>query len=67
MPTEIHRDEVQRFLEHGAQLIEVLHTKEYEREHLPRALHIPLTNLSHETTAALEHDRPVIVYCYDSQ
>jgi len=67
MPTAIDKSEVQRLLELGASLIEVLPSKEYEKEHLPGASNIPLTKCTHHTTAALQHDRPVIVYCYDMQ
>jgi rhodanese-related sulfurtransferase len=42
MPTAIFRDEVGRLLEEGAQLVEVLPSKEYEEEHLPGAINIPL-------------------------
>jgi rhodanese-related sulfurtransferase len=67
MPTEIHRDDVRGLLDRGAQLVEVLPSKEYEEEHLPGALSIPLKKLDRQTTARLRRDRPVIVYCYDSQ
>ena len=68
MPTPIGRDEVQRLVQaEGAQLVEVLPPDEYEDEHLPGALNIPLKTLDRETTAQLERERPVIVYCYDTQ
>ena len=66
MPTEIKREEICRMVEDGAQLVEVLPRKEYEAEHLPRAMNIPLPQLDRQTTAALQQDQPVIVYCYDS-
>ena len=53
--------------EDGAQLVEVLPQEEYEAEHLPRAINIPLQQLDRQTAAALQPDQPVIVYCYDSQ
>ncbi len=62
MPTNIDRDEVQRLLRDGAQLIEVLPPQEYEDEHLAGAINIPLKDLNRGTTAALERDRPTIVY-----
>ena len=62
MPTSIDRDEVQRLTKEGAQLVEVLPPAMYEEMHLPAALNIPLTDLNRDTTAKLEHDRPVIVY-----
>jgi rhodanese-related sulfurtransferase len=67
MPTEIEREEVCRMVEDGAQLVEVLPREEYEAEHLPRAMNIPLPQLDRQTTAALQQAQPVIVYCYDSQ
>jgi len=40
---------------------------EYEEEHLPGAISIPLKELNRETSARLQHDVPVIVYCHDYQ
>lgn len=66
MPTPIARDEVQRLVAEGAQLCEVLDADEYEEEHLPGALRLPLKSLTHETArAALDRGRPVVVYCWD--
>jgi rhodanese-related sulfurtransferase len=67
MPTSIDRDEVQRLLAEGAQLVEVLPQAEYEEEHLPGAINIPLKTLDAETTRQLARGRPVIVYCHDYQ
>jgi rhodanese-related sulfurtransferase len=67
MPMEIEREEVRRMIEDGVQLVEVLPKEEYETEHLSRAINIPLPELDRQTTAALQPDQPVIVYCYDSQ
>ena len=67
MPTEVGRDEVQRLLAGGAQLVEVLPAEEYSEEHLPGALNIPLKELDRERVHALDRSRPVIVYCYDYQ
>ncbi len=62
MPTSIDRDDVQRLMAEGAQLVEVLPPAMYEAMHLPGAVNIPLKSLDRETTARLERDRPVIVY-----
>ncbi len=62
MPTSIDRDEVQRLMREGAQLVEVLPSAKYEEMHLAAAVNIPLKSLDRETTARLERDRPVIVY-----
>ncbi|NUR75867.1 MAG: rhodanese-like domain-containing protein [Thermoleophilia bacterium] len=67
MPTPIDRDQVQQLLEQGAQLVEVLPEDEYEYEHLPGAIDIPLKTLDAESVRALDRGRPVIVYCYDYQ
>ncbi len=67
MPTEIHRDDVRRLAAVGAQLVEVLPPQEYEEEHLPGAVNIPLKRLNAETATQLDRDRPVIVYCHDYQ
>ena len=67
MPTDLHRIDVQRMLVGGAQLVEVLPTEEYDAEHLPGAINIPLKTLDAATTATLDRERPVIVYCWDYQ
>jgi rhodanese-related sulfurtransferase len=68
MPTPIDRHELQRLLaEQQAQLIEVLPAAEYEDEHLPGAINIPLKELDRETTRGLDRGRPVVAYCYDYQ
>ena len=61
----IDRDELQRLLAAGAQLVEVLPPPEYEEEHLPGAINIPLKELNQKTAAQLDPGRPVIVYCHD--
>jgi rhodanese-related sulfurtransferase len=68
MPTAIDRNEVQRLVrQEQAQLVEVLPAGEFEDEHLPGAINIPLKALDRDSTAALERERPVIVYCHDYQ
>ncbi len=67
MPGFVGRDEVLRLLEEGAELVEVLPREEYEEEHLPGAINIPLKELDREATAGLRRDVPVIVYCHDYQ
>jgi rhodanese-related sulfurtransferase len=56
---------LRRLLEEGAQLVEVLPAEEYEEEHLPGAISIPLKELDADSTAKLDKARPVIVYCWD--
>jgi hypothetical protein len=61
----ITRDEVRRLVEAGAQLVEVLPRAEFDDEHLPGAISLPLKSLTAETSAVLDRSRPVIVYCWD--
>ena len=67
MPTPIDRDMVRHLIRTAAQLVEVLPPDEYEDEHLPGAISIPLKTIDRETTLHLDRDRPVIAYCYDYQ
>lgn len=67
MPQVIDRDEVQRLLQDGAQLVEVLPNEEYDREHIRDAVNIPLEDFSSESLSQLNPDKPVIVYCWDYQ
>ena len=68
MPTPIDRDELQRLLaDEQAQIVEVLPPDEYDDEHLPGGINIPLKTIDRETTTQLDRERPVIVYCYDTQ
>ena len=68
MPTVIDRAELERLLrEERAQLVEVLPPDEYEDEHLPAAINLPLKTLDAEATRQLDPQRSVIVYCYDYQ
>lgn len=66
MPTEIDRQEVQKLVERGAQLVEVLPVDEYEEDHLPGAINLPLRRLETEAVRILDRGRPVIVYCWDA-
>jgi rhodanese-related sulfurtransferase len=67
MPDMIQREEVQRLLNSGGCLVEVLPEKEFKKVHLPRAINIPLQSLDRKTTTRLQKEQPVIVYCYDFQ
>lgn len=48
-----------------AQLVEVLPRAEYDEEHLPEAIHLPLKKLDHSVANVLDGVRPVVVYCWD--
>jgi rhodanese-related sulfurtransferase len=66
MPTEIDRSQLQSLVKGGAQLVEVLPADEYEEEHLPGAISLPLRRLETEAVSLLDHTLPVIVYCWDT-
>jgi rhodanese-related sulfurtransferase len=67
MPTEIGVPELHRLIDEGARLVEVLPAQEYEEEHLPGAINIPLKSLGERSTAALGPGDPIVVYCWDDQ
>jgi rhodanese-related sulfurtransferase len=64
-PQSVTRDEVRRLTQAGAQLVEVLPRDEFDDEHLPGAISLPLKALTAETSAELDKSLPVIVYCWD--
>jgi rhodanese-related sulfurtransferase len=66
MPTHIGRDDVQRLVAEGAQLVEVLPKKEFDEQRLPGAIHLPLRKIDAGGRASLDPERPVILYCWDS-
>jgi rhodanese-related sulfurtransferase len=66
LPTGIDLQELDRLLANGAQLVEALPKEEYLEGHLPGAISIPLKELTAERAAALDRDRPVVLYCWDS-
>jgi phage shock protein E len=66
MPSEVFLvSDVRRLLSQGAQLVDVLGEDEFEHDHLPGAINIPLKRLDAKTVAGLDRDRPVLVYCND--
>jgi rhodanese-related sulfurtransferase len=65
VPKGIDRNEVQRLLSEGAQLVEALPREEYEEEHLPGAINLPLRRIETEARDRLDPNRAVIVYCWD--
>ena len=66
MPVEIDRQGVRRLLERGAQLVEVLPSSEYDEDHLPGAVNVPLRRIDGQVAALLDQNRLVIVYCWDA-
>lgn len=65
MPKDIGLEEMRRLVNEAAQLVEVLPPHEYEEEHLPGAINIPLKTLTGESAARLDKGRAVVVYCWD--
>ena len=66
MPGEIRREDVRRLVDRGAQLVEVLPSPEYEEDHLPGAIHLPLRQIETRAGEVLDRKRAVIVYCWDT-
>ncbi len=66
MPSQVFSvSEVKQLLDDGAQLVDVLGEDEFEHDHLPGAINIPLKRLDEKTVAGLDRKRPVLVYCND--
>jgi rhodanese-related sulfurtransferase len=65
VPRQIGREEVRAMSAAGAVVVEVLPADEYEEEHLPGAINIPIKKLDALAPQQLARDRPVIVYCSD--
>jgi rhodanese-related sulfurtransferase len=61
--TDAHR--LRELAATGAQLVEVLPKAEYDEEHLPGAINIPLTSLEATSARQLDPARAVVVYCWD--
>jgi rhodanese-related sulfurtransferase len=66
MPREIDRNDVRRLMREGTQVVEVLPRKEFEDDHLPGAISLPLRSLETEAKEKLDPARPVLVYCWDA-
>jgi rhodanese-related sulfurtransferase len=66
MPIETRRKDVKTLVAQGrAQLLDVLPAAVFKKEHIPRAINIPLENLNAESTKTLKKDQAIIVYCAD--
>jgi rhodanese-related sulfurtransferase len=61
-PTEVSREEAQKLIEDGAQLIDVRADHEWEAGRIPGATHLPLDQLA-ERAAEVDKERPVVLYC----
>jgi rhodanese-related sulfurtransferase len=67
MVQEIGTEEARRLHEADAQFVEVLGKSEFDEEHLPGAIHIPLRRLEERAHEQLDAGRPIVVYCFDYQ
>jgi rhodanese-related sulfurtransferase len=59
---EVSREEAQKLIDEGAQLIDVRADHEWEAGRIAGAKHVPLHELA-ERTAEIDKDRPVVLYC----
>ena len=66
MPRAIDRDGVRRLAAQGAQLVEVLPANEYDEDHLPGAINLPLRRLEQQAIKVLDRHRAVVIYCWDA-
>jgi ArsR family transcriptional regulator len=67
VPKGVRHDELQELIEQGAQLVEVLESGQYAMAHLPGAVNIPAWELTADRAEReLRHDRPIVVYCFDT-
>jgi rhodanese-related sulfurtransferase len=66
MPHRIDLADLERLLDQGAQLVDVLVPDEYAEEHLPGAINVPLRELGADSVRRLDRRKPVAVYCHDA-
>jgi rhodanese-related sulfurtransferase len=59
---EVSREEAQKLVDEGAQLVDVRAEHEWEAGRIAGAVHLPLAELA-ERTGELDPDRPVVLYC----
>ncbi len=65
MSEAIGIERLRALLDEGAQLVEVLPRREFEEEHLPGAINLPLKEMNASSAEALDRGRAVVVYCWD--
>ena len=59
---EVSREEAQKLVEEGAQLVDVRADHEWEAGRIAGAAHVPLAELA-ERAGEIDQDRPVVLYC----
>ena len=66
MPLQVDREEVRRLIAAGAQVVEVLPSSDYDEDHIPGAINLPLSKIDAGVTDVLRQSDPVVVYCWDT-
>lgn len=61
-PREVSREEAQKLIADGAQLVDVRADHEWEAGRIAGATHLPLAELA-ERAGEVDKERPVVVYC----
>jgi len=59
---EVSRDEAQKLIEDGAQLVDVRAVHEWDAGRIAGAAHLPLDELAGRT-GEIDPERPVVLYC----
>jgi rhodanese-related sulfurtransferase len=59
---EVSREEAQKLIEEGAQLVDVRVDHEWAAGHIAGATHLPLAELA-ERSGEIDRERPVVLYC----
>jgi rhodanese-related sulfurtransferase len=59
---EVSRDEAQKLIEDGAQLVDVRVDHEWEAGRIAGATHLPLAELA-QRSGEIDKERPVVLYC----
>ena len=65
MAIRIELPELQRLIAAGAQVVDALPQPEYRETHIPGAINVPIKSLDADTTAGLDRERALAVYCHD--
>jgi len=59
---EVSRDEAQKLIDEGAQLVDVRADHEWEVGHIEGATHLPLDEIA-SRAGEIDKERPVVLYC----
>ncbi len=59
---EVSREEAQKLIDDGAQVIDVRADHEWDAGRIPGATHLPLDELA-QRSGEIEKERPVLLYC----